>query len=423
MTSTVLFDHPQSEIASLITNRINRASTLSIVTGFATPGGLDQILASIKSRPTSLQSFVVGAATYPGFEAMDKLLAVGVPPNCLHVHLGHTSETKGLKNPFVRYHPMLHSKVYYMEFSGGQACAFIGSHNVTSFALTGLNGEAAIMLEGPTNSPEFEKVRQHIAAAQSQSVVYSPSMKEAFAWWSREFLDGMEAEMKIPQDWEVVRTILLFAEARGPDRPRTGDHLYFEIPSGILQIESLKTETHLFLFDTLPASPSVALNLALNTDFKYTCMTLGVENKQGNKEVTAHWRIDDSARPVLIRVPEASYRPNPPEWMQQVRAEVRSNHVSPYEYLFDRKSAKWNPKFSMDGKHHLPVRKVKDGALEEAAGGTHRVQNWKLVIGLVPRSGTSRESDQLALQQASPESGNFILVSLRRRQRDSNNEA
>ena len=30
------------------------------------------------------------------------------------------------------------------------------------------------------------------------------------------------------------------------DRPKTGDHLYFEIPAGIEQIESLKTETHLF---------------------------------------------------------------------------------------------------------------------------------------------------------------------------------
>ena len=85
----------------------------------------------------------------------------------------------GRKNPFARYHPMLHSKVYYMELPGGNACAFIGSHNVTAFALTGLNGEAAVLLEGPMVSPEFDKVRQHIDTARSQSVAYTPAMKEA----------------------------------------------------------------------------------------------------------------------------------------------------------------------------------------------------------------------------------------------------
>jgi len=38
----------------------------------------------------------------------------------------------------------------------------------------------------------------------------------------------------------------------------------FEIPSGIEQIQSLKTETHLFLFDTLPPNPWDALQLATN---------------------------------------------------------------------------------------------------------------------------------------------------------------
>ena len=43
LTSTVLFDLPQREIASLITDRMARSSAISIVTGFATPGGLAAI--------------------------------------------------------------------------------------------------------------------------------------------------------------------------------------------------------------------------------------------------------------------------------------------------------------------------------------------------------------------------------------------
>ena len=64
---TVLFDPPQKEIASLIVDSIARSSATSIVTGFATPGGLAAIAAPIKARPECLKSLVVGAATSPGF--------------------------------------------------------------------------------------------------------------------------------------------------------------------------------------------------------------------------------------------------------------------------------------------------------------------------------------------------------------------
>jgi hypothetical protein len=416
LTSTVLFGLPQKEIASLITDRMKRSSAMSIVTGFATPGGLAAICEPIVAQPQKLQTLVVGAATYPGFEALDKLLTAGVPQDRLHVHLGHTAETGGHKNPFARFHPMLHSKVYYMELPGGDACAFIGSHNVTAFALTGLNGEAAVLLEGPITSVEFDKIRQHIGTARSQSVVYTPAMKDAYAWWTREFIDGMKAEMKVPQDWTTVRTILLFASAGRGDRPKTGEHLYFEIPAGIEQIESLKTETHLFLFDALPTTPWQALDQARSSDARYTCITLGAENKQGNKELVAQWRIDGSPRPVLTRVPGATYRPSPPPGMQQVRAEIKAPSVQPFEYLFERESVAWTPEFAAHGELRLPEGRLEEPVNEEARAGYGAIRTWRLVKGLV-RIGSTREKDAAALKLAAPESGSFVLVSLRRRRR------
>ena len=95
-------------------------------------------------------------------------------------------------------------------------------------------------------------MRQHIALAGAQSIVYKPEMKEALAWWTREYIEGMRAEMHIPIDSATLRTILIFARATKAARPKMGEQFYFEIPSGIEQIESLKTEAHLFLFDTLP---------------------------------------------------------------------------------------------------------------------------------------------------------------------------
>ena len=286
LNSTVLFDLPQRQIKSLIVDRISNSTETSIVTGFATPGGLAAISNPIRARPQILKALVVGAATYPGFAALDDLLAAGVRPERLHVHLGHTFETGGRKNPFARYHPMLHSKVYYMELPDSKACAFIGSHNLTSFAIAGLNGEAAIMLEGPLGSADFEKIRAHINAARNQAVEYSPGMKEAYAWWMREFIDGLKAEVKLPQDSVTVRTILVLASAAQGDRPKAGDQLYFEIPAGIEQIESLKTETHLFLFDTLPSDPWQALTRALSSDAHTPALRLVWRT---NREIAKSW--------------------------------------------------------------------------------------------------------------------------------------
>ena len=418
LIATVLFDLPQREIASLIVDRMGKSIKTCIVTGFATPGGLAAISRPITSRPHTLKSLVVGAATYPGLQALDGLLAAGVAPDSLHVHLGHTSKTGGRKNPFARYHPMMHSKVYYMELPNSKACALIGSHNVTSFALTGLNGEAAVMLEGPVNSPEFDKVRSHVETSRNQAVQYVPGMKEAYAWWMREFIDGLRAEVKLPQEWTTVRTILLFASAAQRDRPKVGDHLYFEIPAGIEQIESLKTEAHLFIFDTLPKDPWQAVHGAFSSSARYTCKTLGAENRQGNKELMANWRIDETPSPVLKPVPGGTFRPSTPSGKQQVRAEVEGASVTPFEYFFEREKVAWDPQFSAE-KPLVPTSEMMgEIVLAEAQGDNRAIGGWKLVKGLVSREGSVLERDQAALKLAAPESGSFILVSLRRRKRD-----
>jgi HKD family nuclease len=64
---------------------------------------------------------------------------------------------------------MLHSKVYIFELGGGASAAFVGSHNLTRFALYGLNGEASVLLEGK----EPDNVRQvaaRVLAARSIQV-------------------------------------------------------------------------------------------------------------------------------------------------------------------------------------------------------------------------------------------------------------
>ena len=351
---------------------------------------------------------------------MDSLIGSGVSAQRLYVHLGHTKATGGRKNPFVRFHPMLHSKIYYMEQAGGQACAFIGSNNATAFALGGLNGEAAVLLEGDAASPEFAAIRSHIGKARSQAVQYSPGLKEAYAWWMREFIDGLKAEIRIPQEWTTIRTLLLFASAPPSNRPSKGDQIYFEIPAGIEQIESLKTETHLFLFDVLPADPWQALIAAPHAAARYTCKTIGAENLQGNRELRADWQIDGMPRPTLSRVPTGILRPSTASGKQQVRAEVEADDVVPFEYVFEREKEGWDPDFGSEDEEILSSQERMQNqlAMAEAMGPGRREGGWMLVKALRRRQGLAWEKDEAALRLAAPDSGSFVLVSLRRRRKD-----
>src|ERR1043165_4471295 len=135
LTSTVLFGTPQSEIASLLNQKITSASKIKIIAGFVTVEGVKAIENSLRINPSRLDVLVVGAGTYRAYEALDELIGYGVPNKNLFVHLGHTKLTReGAKHAFYRYHPMMHSKIFYLENSNGTSCAFVGSHNVTGFA-------------------------------------------------------------------------------------------------------------------------------------------------------------------------------------------------------------------------------------------------------------------------------------------------
>jgi hypothetical protein len=180
----------------------------------------------------------------------------------------------------------------------------------------------------------------------------------------------------------------------------------------------LKTETHLFLFDTLPTNPSEALQAVLSSSARYTCKTLGAENRQGNKELVANWRIDETPSPILRAIPGRTFRPSTPAGKQQVRAEVESATVVPFEYLFERERTAWDPPLSPEKPLLLPNGITGQIVLDEARGDNRAIGGWKLVRGLVSREGAVWERDQAALKLAAPESGSFILVSLRRRKRE-----
>lgn len=419
ITTQVLFGTPQREIASLIRDRLHRCASASIVSGFLTLDGMNAIVAPLRTHPRKLATLVVSSSTYRGFGALDQLIAAGVPPDRLFVHLGHSAASGGRKNPFYRYHPMLHSKIYYMEMDNGTACAFVGSHNITSFALNGLNAEAAILLEGPSSDPQFTAISQHIAELQSQAAQYSLSMKQAFHWWTLESIDGLRALTNdAPRDSEPRRTIVLLAAISNGPIPRNGDIVYFEIPQELKQIASLETEIHLYVFAAVCSNPYAALDSLHAARAALYGQTFGLELGQGGQELKADWYIPGKSDPRLLPTPHP-FRPNPSPGMKQVRVKVSRNLTERYEYLFDAAKERWEPVY--DDNHQLQLREpdtTRDWAQPPSTSlgrSEPHPKSWHLVRTLRPAGEKQQTAYDKALFNSSPEAGSYILVSLRRR--------
>jgi hypothetical protein len=399
VTARFLHSQPQNELASLLSDRLTRCRSAAVVAGFVTPDGVDALDLFKPSHARKLSRLVIGAGTYRAFEAIDRLIFAGVPPVGVRIHLGHCRLSGGKRNPFHRYRPMLHSKLYLFEMDDGAAAAFVGSHNVTGFALRGLNGEAGVLLEGPSTDPAFAEIRQHIDQSYSQAAAYDPSMKEAYAWWTREFFDGLRAEANdAPKESEPRKTVVVVAAQPAGLVPSPDEVIYFEIAEELSEIRSLDTDVHIHLFGVLPGSPSQALAQLHLASASLSCRTEGLDIGRGSLELDADWSIEDRKRPELKRTIRP-FRPATSAGMQQVRVRVLGSLTKRFEYLFDTGRNAWLPDLASEE----PVRDEKGKEI------------WLRVKGLSESNLEGPVLKRIALLEASPESGSFILFSPRRR--------
>lgn len=285
LQATVLFAQPAQAVVSLLQESYRRCRAAWVVTGFATVEGIEALRDEIRAAPDRLQAFVVGSSTYKGFEALDRLLADGVAHDRVWVHLGYSRATKkGAQHPFYRYHPMLHSKICLFEMQDGSWTAYVGSHNMTGFALLGLNGEAGVRLQASDGDPEIAKIHTHIREAIAQSTAYAPTMKEGLTWWTTMFVDGLRAKVNDKdRDDEGKRTIVVIGAAASRRIPQNEECVYFEIPRGLGQLKNLGDEVHIYLFDSIPRSPAHALLSLQNAKVTLWCKTVGLDVTQGGR--------------------------------------------------------------------------------------------------------------------------------------------
>lgn len=408
VTATMLFGAPRKEIASTLGSLYAACSSASLVSGFLTVEGAEALIGPLATDPAKLACLVTGAATWRAFAAFDRLIDAGVPQDRLKIHLGHSRRTgANAKHRFYRYHPMLHSKVYLFE-AGDRCSAVVGSHNMTGFALHGLNSEAGVLLEGPADDKVFSDIRTHVGQAALEANEYNPAEKDAYAWWAEQFMEGFAAKFDDkPRDEQSKRTIVILAE--GKAAPADQDVIYFELPDALGKVQSLSAEVHIYLFPRLPPSPAAALQQLGAASHAMWCSTIGIEDDRGGRELRADWLVADARAPRLEPTPRP-FRPTPAPGMQQVRVRARPL-FGRFDYLFGSSKAVWEPVLDEGEGIVLPVEAGTRSKELELVPPEHLP--WFRVVGLRHRAETDDPRKQI-LRQLSPEGGGYVLMSTRR---------
>lgn len=402
MTVTATFVHatPHRKIATLIRDRLTRCREARIVSGFATPDGVAALQTGAHAK--KITRLVLGAGTFKAFEALDTLIATGLPAKAARLHLGFSRATGWPKNPFERMRPMLHSKIYLFDMPDGTAAAFVGSHNLTGFALRGMNGEAAVLLEGPASDPAFADIRAHVEAAYRAAHPYDTTLKEAYARWYANYLERLRIDITdMPRSGEGGRTIVIMAEAAHGVLPKPGQAFFFEIDKRIEQLRAIEGEVHLYLFPHLPPTPRSGLAEIVKAAQAFRARVRQIDARAGSAEIIADWFIKRT--PSTILMPAAgNVRPARSIEDQQLTAEIEGPLKGAFEYEFEPPT-RWLPEFGPEDLH--------DDETDEV---------WSPVIGL--RS--DRHDEKLpamigtqALKEFSPDSGSYILLSRGRRRR------
>lgn len=413
--TTILFDTPQNEIASRIIQLLNSSTKACIVSGFLTEEGIRLIADPIQKNPNLIQKLVVGAGTLKAFEGLDKLIGLGVAQDRLFVNLGFSRTSTG-KNPFIKYHPMLHSKVYYFEKDDGSASAIIGSHNITGFALSGQNGEASVLLEGKNDDQPFIDIRKHISKSIQSSKPYDSFMKEAYAWWARQFVEGLQYKIFYKGNTDEIennKTIVIFsAQSTSGDMPKINDSIYLDVPEAFKVLRSLSDPVHFYILPSIPSSPEEAIRLSQDCKVAFRASVIGTNIDKRVEEGRTDWYIPDIRNPFLTRAP-TPFNPSPRP--KEIQVFLRLDHPLKmrYEYRFHRNNIEWKPVF--DKEEQIEVSEKHAGILKELKLIPPEHLPWERVIDLIPAEKQLTPAYEKAIDETSPKAGIYVLYSRSRK--------
>src|SRR5207253_2478308 len=107
------------------------------------------------------------------------------------------------------------------------------------------------------------------------------------------------------------------------------------------------------------------------------------------------------------------FRPVPRVNVQQVRVKVWNNVFEDFDYSFSSERAVWQPQFAKN--NTIQAKAADRELLSSLKLIPPEDKEWSLVSGLIKSEPSQNPNYLEAIREASPESGGFVLLSLRRR--------
>ena len=258
---------------------------------------------SIKPKPKAVELIAVGHGGLAALQALAKLRNdYHIPEDNLRIDRGAMYHVYPNSNKFV---PMLHSKIYYAELPEGRATAYIGSHNLTEYAIAGSNCEAGVRLRGPRSKPQFEKIRQHIAQIRSKTIKFDPNMIDQYVWLQDKYLDSLKEGKETYQTSPIM---VIAAEPQGGLLPSPGETVYFEVPQGDKDFDRFRIVEYRVNIHLVPSLSSIpSLRSLSGVRGSIVAGHIHLSNETGKENTTGRvvslpridWIIDDIRKPVL----------------------------------------------------------------------------------------------------------------------------
>ena len=223
---SLVFDQDHGDaLHQKLAKTISVATELYIVVGFITQRGVELLETVIKAKPKAVRLIAVGHGGLNALEALAKLRDdYHIPEDNLRIDRGAMAKVYGSSSI---YAPMLHSKIYYAERPNGKATAYVGSHNLTEYAISGLNCEAGVRIFGKRECPEFERIRQHIDQIRAKTVKFEPSMIDRYVWLHNKYLETLREGIA---SYETTPIMVIAAQPPRGQLPQPNDTIYFEVP-------------------------------------------------------------------------------------------------------------------------------------------------------------------------------------------------
>ena len=422
----ICFPASRGDLRPVLAAAFARCDRVRIAVGFASPQGIRELATLLPL--SAIEWFIFGHGGRAALAAADDL-GRRIGRQRVRIHPGYAlgSEASARARPI--YRPMMHSKLYLGTSESGAYSGFIGSQNITAFALEGLNAEAGVLLDGLQSDPECVAIEAALSQVYSESQPFDPALIEEYAGWHKCILEGLsEEEDEQGPGWGYLPVIVLMAALDTGRTPKPGETLYFEVPqayTGRFVRNESPIDIWVFPYVKHPVLGESDVPLLIGGRLTTTSLTPyepSIAGTIGGSPITisqVNWIIRDFEHPIMEPYPGGGSPP--PAKAGQVLIKFDSVGLGLYDAKDPREvrytHRPWVPRFPTPilGKQLEAERELRTGVSGNGDQGNLRdprpnlghdfeeldSRAWYLVTGFKPLPRTNREDQRITLSSFS----------------------